>query len=65
MRRCCLKSLLSLAGIRVDVEWPQEELGQTLTDEAYDQWVTDYGIRDRVACPINLRDELKEPSVQF
>jgi len=40
----------------------QEELGQTLTDDVYDQWVTEYGIRDRVACPMNLRDELKEPS---
>ena len=65
MRGCCLKSPLSLGGIRVDVEWPQEELGQTLTNDVYDQWVTEYGIRDRVACPMNLRDELKEPSVWF
>jgi hypothetical protein len=36
-----------------------------LTDDVYDQWVTSYGIRDRVACPTNLREELKEPAVQF
>ncbi len=54
-----------LGGNHVDVEWPQEELDQTLTNEVYDQWVTDYGIRDRIACPANLREELKEPSVQF
>ncbi|KAH8998821.1 hypothetical protein EDB86DRAFT_2910266 [Lactarius hatsudake] len=40
----------------------QEELDQTLTNEVYDQWVTNYGIRERVACPMNLREELKEPS---
>jgi hypothetical protein len=57
--------LLSLAGTRVDVESPQEELSQALTDEAYDQWVTDYGIRERVACPMNLREELREPAVRF
>ncbi|KAF8273869.1 hypothetical protein EI94DRAFT_1654128, partial [Lactarius quietus] len=39
-----------------------EELGQTLTDDVYDQWVTNYGIRERVACPMNLRDELREPA---
>jgi hypothetical protein len=54
-----------LADIRVDVESPQEELSQALSDDAYDQWVSDYGIRDRVACPMNLREELREPAVQF
>ncbi|KAI9445350.1 hypothetical protein H4582DRAFT_1806457 [Lactarius indigo] len=46
----------------LDARSLQEELGQTLTNEAYDQWVTNYGIRERVACPMNLREELKEPS---
>jgi ribonuclease-3 len=40
----------------------EEELGHTLTDDVYDQWVSHYGIRDRVACPKNLREELKEPA---
>ncbi|KAI9461025.1 hypothetical protein BJY52DRAFT_1261830 [Lactarius psammicola] len=46
----------------LDARTLQEELDQTLTNEVYDQWVTDYGIRERVACPTNLREELKEPS---
>lgn len=49
----------------VEVESPQEELDQALSDEAYDQWVTEYGIRDRVVCPLNLREELKETAVQL
>jgi len=40
----------------------QNELVQTLTDDVYDQWVTNYGMRERVACPKNLREELKEPT---
>lgn len=40
----------------------QEELQETLTNDVYDQWVTDYGMRNRVACPPDLREELKEPS---
>ena len=56
---------VSLAGFRVDVESLQEELDQTLTDDVYDQWVTSYGIRDRVVCPLALREELREPAVQL
>lgn len=55
--------LPQISPLFVDGEWPQEELGQMLTDSVYDQWVTHYGIRERVACPMNLREELKEPAV--
>jgi ribonuclease-3 len=46
----------------LDASTLQEELSQTLSDVVYDQWVTEYGIRDRVACPMNLREELREPA---
>lgn len=46
----------------LDASTLQEELSQALSDDAYDQWVSDYGIRDRVACPMNLREELREPA---
>jgi len=47
---------------RLEAKDLQDELGQILTDDVFDQWVTEYGIRDRVACPKNLREELKEPA---
>ncbi len=54
---------LPLAGTHVDAEWLQKELEQTLTGDVYDQWVTSYGMRDRVACPADFREELKEQGV--
>ncbi|KAI9513072.1 ribonuclease III domain-containing protein [Russula earlei] len=35
------------------------ELDDALSDEAYNQWVTHYGLRDRVICNPDQRDELK------
>ena len=42
----------------------QTGLDAALSDDSYDQWVSQYRLRDKVACPPNLRDELKEPRVQ-
>ncbi|KAH9996467.1 hypothetical protein BJV77DRAFT_942190 [Russula vinacea] len=36
-------------------------LSEALSNESYDQWVSQYGMREKVACPANLREELKEP----
>ncbi|KAI0307675.1 hypothetical protein B0F90DRAFT_1621845 [Multifurca ochricompacta] len=38
----------------------EEELKNTLSDGSYDEWVTQYGLREKVACPQDLRAELKE-----
>jgi hypothetical protein len=43
---------------------PQAERDQALSDESYDQWVTQYKMRDKVHCPPELRDELVEPVVE-
>lgn len=42
----------------------QSGLSEALSNESYDQWVSQYGMREKVACPANLREELKEPKVK-
>jgi ribonuclease-3 len=42
----------------VELESGREE---ALSDDSYDQWVTQYGMRDKVHCPPELRDELNGP----
>ncbi|KAI0005572.1 hypothetical protein BJV74DRAFT_762353 [Russula compacta] len=39
----------------------EEKLEQALSDDSYNQWVTYYGMREKVACPSNLREDLKRP----
>lgn len=36
------------------------ELENTLSDESYEQWVSYYKLREKVACPADLRGELRE-----
>jgi hypothetical protein len=44
---------------------PQIEIDNTLTEESYDQWVSHYKLRDKVACPADHREELREARVRF
>jgi hypothetical protein len=44
---------------------PQTELENTLSDESYEQWVSCYKLRDKVACPADLRGELSEARVRL
>jgi hypothetical protein len=48
----------------MDANMPQSERDLALSDETYDQWVTQYGMRDKVHCPPDLRDELNDPMVE-
>jgi hypothetical protein len=48
----------------MDTNMPQSELSQTLSDESYDQWVTQYRMREKVHCPPDLRHELDDPTVE-
>ncbi|KAI0305021.1 hypothetical protein BC826DRAFT_979488 [Russula brevipes] len=44
-----------------DIMELETELDEALSDESYNQWVTQYSMREKVACPANRRDELIEP----
>lgn len=48
-----------------DTNSPQVELEEVLSDDSYDQWVTYYGMREKVACPSNLREDLKAAGVRL
>lgn len=48
----------------MDTDTPQSELEQTLSNDAYDQWVSQYRMREKVHCPPDLRDELNDPMVE-
>jgi len=41
---------------------PQSGQEAALSDESYDQWVSQYRMREKVHCPPDLRDELNEPT---
>jgi hypothetical protein len=43
---------------------PQSGQEAALSDESYDQWVSQYRMREKVHCPPDLRDELNEPTVE-
>lgn len=46
-----------------DTNMPQSGLEAALSDDSYDQWVSRYGMREKVACTPELREELKDPAV--
>ena len=46
-----------------DANAPQSEREQALSDASYDQWVTQYHLRDKVHCQFDLRHELDDPTV--
>ena len=48
----------------MDANLPQSGREEALSDDSYDQWVTQYGMRDKVHCPPELRDELNGPMVE-
>jgi hypothetical protein len=43
---------------------PQAGQMEALSDDSYDQWVTQYRMREKVHCPPDLRDELNGPMVE-
>ncbi len=49
----------------IETTLPQEEFNVTLSTESYEQWVSLYGLREKVACTPEHREELKEPGVRF
>lgn len=55
--------LISVSDVQ-DTDAPQSGLDAALSDESYDQWVSRYGMRERVACTPDLREDLKEPRVK-
>ena len=48
----------------MDADIPQSRRDEALSDECYDQWVSQYKMREKVHCPPDLRDELNEPTVE-
>ena len=44
---------------------PQSGVDEALSNEAYDQWVSQYRMREKVACPTDLRNELNDPAVEY
>ena len=48
----------------MDTNALQSSLADSLSNESYDQWVTQYDLRDKVHCPANLRHELDDPGVK-
>jgi hypothetical protein len=48
----------------MDTNTPQSGLDEALSNESYDQWVSQYRMREKVACPPDLRRELDEFTVE-
>jgi hypothetical protein len=48
----------------MDINTPQSGLDEALSNDSYDQWVSQYGMREKVHCPSDLRHELNDPTVE-
>lgn len=48
----------------MDTNTAQSGLEAALSNDSYDQWVSQYGLREKVHCPPDLRDELNDPRVE-
>lgn len=49
----------------MDTNMPQSGLDEAQSNESYDQWVSQYRLREKVHCPPDLRHELNNPVVKF
>jgi hypothetical protein len=48
----------------MDTNTSQSGQDEALSNASYDQWVSQYKMRDKVACPTELRRELDDQTVE-
>jgi hypothetical protein len=47
----------------IDTNPSQSELVTNMSDDVYDEWVTQYRLREKVGCTPEQREDLRQPNV--